>query len=141
VSTPLQILLAEDNPADVALVRRALAQHEIDCELSVAQDGEQAELLISGVEARGRGARFDLCLIDLNLPKKPGQDVLRKLRSTNGWASTPIIVITSSDSIQDRDEARKLGANRYFRKPSRLGEFMELGALIRELLNQHGVAV
>jgi DNA-binding response OmpR family regulator len=74
-----------------------------------------------------------LLLLDLNVPRRTGDEVLRRIKRSPKCANIPVIVITSSDSREDRQKASELGADEYFRKPSNLTEFLELGKLVRRL--------
>ncbi len=121
----VRILLAEDNPADVYLIEEALREHGVTFQLAVAQDGEQAIAMVSE-----SALNFDIVLLDLNMPKRDGSEVLEILRGT----STPVIVLTSSDSPVDRTEAMRLGATRYIRKPTGLDDFLAIGATIKEIV-------
>ena len=127
------ILLVEDNPADVGLVREALDEHSVDCELLLINNGERAIRFIADADTQ-RTRCPDLVILDLNLPKKPGRDVLEKIRESRNWKHVPVAVVTSSDAPKDKDEAGRLGASRYVRKPSRLANFLELGAVFKAML-------
>ena len=129
--TDLTILLAEDNPGDVFLIRRALTEAQLSFELLCAKDGEAAIAYVT--EAASGQRRIDLLLLDLNLPRRGGIEVLSHLRTFPALAAVPAIMLTSSDSPQDRDSCLELGANRYFRKPSDLDQYMEIGTLARQL--------
>src|SRR5580704_4308580 len=94
---PFQIVIAEDNAADVVLVREALKAHRIDCTIHVLRDGEQALAFLDMADSERSDKRIDLLLLDLNLPKRDGEEVLKKLRSTRHYAETPVIVMTSMD--------------------------------------------
>ena len=122
----ISILLAEDNPADVYLIEEALREHQVDFNLTVAEDGEAAMTLLAG------GLRPDIVLLDLNMPKRSGGEVLDRLRKENG-TGVPVIVLTSSDSPSDKEEAMRLGATCYIRKPTGLDEFLNIGATIKQL--------
>ena len=126
------ILLAEDNPGDVFLVRRALEFHQIVHNLRLAKDGEEALDLV----CRAEGGEFplDLMLVDLNLPRYDGGQVVTAVRSGVRLRETPIILLTSSDSPHDRQRLIELGANFYFRKPSDLRSFMEIGLMVRNVI-------
>jgi chemotaxis family two-component system response regulator Rcp1 len=132
---PLTILLVEDNPADARLVRESLEDHGIHGELIVVSDGESAINLIAVLDTDSNKC-VDLAIIDLNLPKRPGKDVLAAMRSSVNCAATPVIVLSSSDAIIDREEAAHLGANRYIRKPTRLDDFMKLGSVFKEVASR-----
>jgi len=132
------ILLAEDNKPDVYLVRKSLQDHGITQELRTVRDGEEALRFIAEV-----GLRFpcpQLMLLDLNLPKVTGAEILSKLRAHPECAGVPVIIMTSSDSPTDREDVIGLGARAYFRKPSRLESFMELGSLVKRVLDENAAA-
>ena len=130
-----EVLVADDNISDVYLIREALRQHGVDCVLRVASDGKDALGIISG-EAPGTGT-INLIILDLNLPRHDGIEILQRLRQS-AWAEhIPVVVLTSSDSPRDRVMANELGATRYLRKPSNLDEFLGLGAIFKELLGQN----
>ena len=134
---PLQIVLAEDNRADVFLVRQALEEHQIEHELHVIKDGAEAMKFVASMGKSGFPPCPDLVLLDLNLPKGDGSEVLTELRKHPECADTPVIIVTSSDAPKDRERMLKLGITRYFRKPSDLAAFMELGAVVREVMQHH----
>jgi CheY-like chemotaxis protein len=123
----VHILLAEDNPADVYLIEEALREHGVEFQLKVAQDGEQAIQLLTQNDAR-----FDVVLLDLNMPKRGGSEVLEKLHGN----TVPIIVLTSSDSPADRMQAMRLGATHYIRKPTGLDDFLAIGGVIKEIVHR-----
>jgi DNA-binding response OmpR family regulator len=130
-----RILLAEDNDGDVFLVRRALTKRGLVHELVVAHNGEEAKLWLDAhTETSELGTRPDLILLDLNLPRIDGGQLLSHIRKSDTFSRTPVIVLTSSDSPKDRRMAMDLGANLYFRKPTDLASFMELGRVIEETL-------
>lgn len=126
-----QVLLAEDNAADVYLIREALREHSVICELHVAPDGQEV------LEALGSDSpkwpQLKLIILDLNLPRHDGIEILERLRDI-GLRHVPVVVLTSSDSQRDRDMAIRLGAARFLRKPSELEQFLKLGAVFKEIL-------
>jgi len=128
------ILLAEDNDGDIFLVRRALDRHLDSYELILAKDGDQALQLLEQANADQRAIFPDLVILDLNLPRRSGIQVLERLRGIPRCAAAPVVVFTSSDSPQDRVEAFRLGANRYFQKPTDLAGFMKLGEMVKSIL-------
>jgi CheY-like chemotaxis protein len=128
----LRIFLAEDNPGDVFLVRRALDFHRIDYELCLARDGEEA---LDAVRSAEKGdIVVDLLLVDLNLPRYDGGQIVAAARSSRILGNIPIILLTSSDSPHDRCRLIELGANLYFRKPTDLLSFMEVGQLVKDVI-------
>jgi two-component system, chemotaxis family, response regulator Rcp1 len=128
MSKPIEILLAEDNPADVYLIEEALREHQVDFRITVAEDGEAAMSLMSQGSVHP-----DIVLLDLNMPKRGGGEVLERIRQGSA-RELPVIILTSSDSPTDREEALRLGATCYIRKPTGLDEFLEIGATIKRLV-------
>jgi two-component system response regulator len=134
----LNILLVEDNPGDVFLVRESLAHHNLEHDLHLATDGEMALKHIADMGAPSVVACPDLLLLDLNLPKVDGAAVLLEFRKHPQCAFTPVIVVTSSDMPKDRTQLAALGISNYFRKPTSFAAFMQLGAVIRQVIEDHG---
>jgi two-component system, chemotaxis family, response regulator Rcp1 len=132
--TMTEILLAEDNPADVYLIREALREHEVDATIRVASDGREVLQLICP-EKDVAVPRLDLIILDLNLPRHDGIEILERLRGSAQLASVPVVVLTSSDSPRDQKVANQLGATCYLHKPSNLEEFLALGGVLKRLLN------
>jgi CheY-like chemotaxis protein len=131
-----EVLLADDNPSDVYLIREALREHAVDCTLRVVSDGKEALGIISGETGAAEPGSLSLIILDLNLPRHDGIEILRKLRETTAFERVPVVVLTSSDSPRDRVLANQLGATRYLHKPSSLEEFLGLGAIFKDLLGQ-----
>jgi CheY-like chemotaxis protein len=131
---PAHILLAEDNPADVYLIRQALAENHVECHLNVARDGKEALSMLGAENGIAGNVKLDLILLDINLPQHDGTEILQHIRQDRRLAAVPVIVFTSSDSPADRLSATQLGAARYIKKPSLLDEFLAIGAVIREVL-------
>lgn len=140
-STPrrLHLLLAEDNLPDALLVREAIKLENLPLEVHVAADGERAIDWIAKVE---RGEVDVPCphvfLVDLNLPRVNGFEVLRRIRASEKCKDIAVMVVTSSDSAVDRDITAKLGAG-YFRKPTSLEEFLKIGPVLRRFLEEKGL--
>ncbi len=129
--TPMQIVLVEDNDGDVFLVRRALNRNAAPYELRLASNGEDALQIVA---ESGEGKRPDIFILDLNLPRFSGGEVLTRIRANPAFDTTPVMVLTSSDSSRDRVRAMELGADRYFCKPTDLTAFMGLGRIIQEIV-------
>jgi two-component system, chemotaxis family, response regulator Rcp1 len=130
----LHILVVEDNKADVFLIREALEAARLEADLQVAPDGEKALQFFEEVDRNDAAPCPDLVIIDINLPRKHGGEVLRHMRNSRRCANALVLVVTSSDSDRDREEMGRLGANGYFRKPSDYHDFMKLGEIVAGLL-------
>jgi len=128
------ILLAEDNLGDVLLVQEALAAHDISHELFVVRDGGEALQFVARMGTAGHAPCPDLMLLDLNLPKVDGSAVLAEFRKHPECIQTPVVVISSSDAPKDRERMNALGVAHYFRKPSDLEAYLELGSVVKGLL-------
>jgi CheY-like chemotaxis protein len=136
MSAPLRVLLAEDNPGDVVLVRDALRQQSLNFELVVVDNGDKIRSFLDAPERNHPNP--DVLLLDLNLPRVDGPDMFRLLREHPCCCDAPLIVITSSDSPRDRAWTEEFRVAHYFRKPSNYDAFMELGELVRSVLNPNG---
>lgn len=132
VGRPLQLLLVEDNPGDVRLTREALKSGEVVVNLSVAKDGVEA---IDFLRKRGEFQSApvpDLILLDLNLPRKNGREVLSEIKSDPELKKIPVLVMTTSRADQDIHRAYSLNANCYIAKPMDLDEFLRIVRSIEE---------
>jgi chemotaxis family two-component system response regulator Rcp1 len=134
VRRTISVLLAEDNPGDVLLVREALQRQPFEAELVVRHDGEQALVYIENVDT-GEVPCPDVVLLDLNLPRRNGEFLLERMRRSPLCSQVPIVIVSSSASPKDRETAARLGASTYFQKPADYEEFMRLGAVARQLLS------
>ncbi len=123
------ILLVEDNPADIKITERALKESAIPVELLVVRDGEEAldYLFQRGAHAgRSNWRRPDLVLLDLNLPRLSGKEVLQQIRSSPAFRSVPVIVLTTSRRAEDIQETYAAGANTYIEKPNDFVRFVQV---------------
>jgi CheY-like chemotaxis protein len=136
-----EILLAEDNPADVYLIREALQEHSVNYTLRVASDGKEVLRIISSHPLASPAGELGLIILDLNLPRHDGIEILERVRATPSLAHVPVAVLTSSDSPRDRQLAKELGATCYLHKPSNLERFLALGAVFKDLLGQGSIEV
>ena len=141
VQSQYRIWIAEDNAADVYLIEEALRRHGFVYHLETADNGEDMLKMIARIDQDPSQSCPDLFLVDLNLPRRPGDEVLARIRESSRCSHVPVIVITSSDSPQDRARARDLGASFYFRKPVDLERFMSIGGIVREILNNQADGV
>jgi two-component system response regulator len=118
------ILLVEDNPDDVMFTLRAFEKNNIFNEVVVAADGEQA-LGYLLPEDDSKALRPALVLLDVNLPKIDGLEVLRRIRSDSRTAGLPVVVLTTSNEERDIVNSYRLGANSFVRKPVMFGDFVD----------------
>lgn len=130
---PLRIVLAEDNDADVFLVRQALEEHRVAHELHVVKDGDEAIRFLGAMGGSVEEPSLDLLLLDLNLPKVDGVEVLRDFRQHDRFARTPVVIISSSSAQREHARLSGLQVSRYFQKPLDLDEFMRLGGVVKEV--------
>jgi CheY-like chemotaxis protein len=132
---PFRVFLAEDNPADVYLVREAFREHGLNCELLVANNGEEALHYVRRIGRPPDSSEPDLVMVDLNLPRVDRGDILREFHENPGCRRIPLIVLSSSDAEPDLRSAGQLpDASLYFRKPAELDAFLELGAMVKQIL-------
>ena len=119
----VDILLVEDNPADIDLTRETLALAKIHNHLHVVRDGEEALAFLRREGDMASAVRPDLILLDLNLPKKDGREVLTELKQDPDLRMIPVVVLTSSNAERDVVKTYDLGANCYITKPVDLDQF------------------
>jgi two-component system, chemotaxis family, response regulator Rcp1 len=114
---PVEILLVEDNPMDVIVTREALKDGKVCNHLSVVQDGEEAIRFLRREEPYANAPRPDVILLDLNLPKKDGREVLSEIKEDPGLRDIPVIVLTTSKAEEDINKSYQLHANCFITKP------------------------
>jgi CheY-like chemotaxis protein len=122
----IHVLLVEDNAADVDLMRDMLAASRFQIRLSVAMDGVEAINFLDGAGSWSEPGRPTFILLDLNLPRKDGRQVLAILKSNDLFRRIPVVVLSSSDSERDITTCYDLGANCYIVKPTELRTYREL---------------
>jgi CheY-like chemotaxis protein len=131
------IFLAEDNAADVYLFEEALKVHGVGCNLIVCNDGESAMSFLHRAEKDGPTP--EILVLDLNLPKVGGLEILKHVRDSSHFAHVPVIVLTSGPNPTDREECRRLGADRYIQKASAVDDFIKIGGVVKEMIGtRHG---
>ena len=129
------VIVIEDNPTDVFLVREALRAQGI-ADVLVFEDGEAAIGYVRKLDTDQSPGCPSLILLDLNLPCADGFEVLRNLRTSTACGNTPVIIMTSSAALPDRTKATALGASAYFQKPTTYDAFLKLGEIAQHVLNE-----
>lgn len=127
---PIEILLVEDNPGDVELTQEAFLESKVQNRVHVARDGDEA---LDFLYARGKFAgapRPDVILLDLNMPRRNGQEVLAIIKNDENMKHIPIVILTSSEAERDILESYRLHANSYIVKPVNLEKFL---TVVREV--------
>jgi two-component system response regulator len=125
-----RILLVEDNPGDIRLTQEALKESQMEIHLDIVTDGEQA---VDFLLKRGKfteAIRPNLILLDLNLPKKNGIEVLKEIKADESLKKIPVIVLTTSDADHDINKAYSLHANCYILKPVDFDDFAKVIRLV-----------
>ncbi|MGZ6434300.1 MAG: response regulator [Pseudobdellovibrionaceae bacterium] len=126
----IEILMVEDNPGDVRLTQEALKDGKVKNRLNLAKDGVEA---LEFLRKQGRfidAPRPDLILLDINLPKKNGHEVLKEIKNDPALNQIPVVVLTSSDAERDVVKAYNEKANCYIQKPVDLEKFLEVVKII-----------
>ena len=122
----VQILLVEDNPGDIRLTQEALKEGDLPNNLNVVKDGVEAVAYLRKEREYADKPRPDLILLDLNLPKKDGREVLAEIKEDDQLKHIPVVILTTSDAEQDIIKVYKLHANCFITKPVDLDEFMRV---------------
>jgi chemotaxis family two-component system response regulator Rcp1 len=129
---PIDILLVEDNPADVRLTTEALKEEKIYNNLHVVTDGVEAMAFLRREGKYAKALRPDLILLDLNLPKKDGREVLKEIKGDDNLKAIPVVVLTVSQSEEDIFKSYNLHANCYITKPVDLKQFIKVIRSVQE---------
>jgi two-component system, chemotaxis family, response regulator Rcp1 len=129
---PVNILLIEDNPGDVRLAQEAFKEGKIDVHLDVVMDGLEAIRFLHKTGLYQDSNRPDLILLDLNLPKKDGREVLGEIKDDPGLRSIPVVVLTTSNAEQDILHSYNLHVNCYINKPVDFDRFFDIIKQIEE---------
>jgi two-component system, chemotaxis family, response regulator Rcp1 len=125
-AAPIEVLLVEDSPGDVRLTREALTDAKVHIKLHVALDGEEAMAFLGRAGKHANVPRPDLILLDLNLPKKDGREVLKEIKESPTLKSIPVVILTTSASDADILRSYLLHANCYITKPVDLDGFLKV---------------
>jgi CheY-like chemotaxis protein len=123
---PIEVLLVEDSPGDVRLTREAFKDAKMHINLHVASDGAEAMDFLNREGKHANVPRPDLILLDLNLPKKDGREVLEEIKESSALKSIPVVILTTSASDADILKSYKLHANCYITKPVGLEGFLDV---------------
>ena len=123
---PLEVLLIEDNPGDVRLTQEAFREATVDVRLHVASDGVEAMAFLRHEEAYAHAPRPDIILLDLNLPKMDGREVLDRIKKDDDLRTIPTVILTTSEAEADVANSYRLQANCYLNKPVRFDAFESL---------------
>ena len=125
-SQPIEVLLVEDNPGDVRLTREALRDGKVRNNLSVTPDGVEALAFLRREGKYADAPRPDVILLDLNLPRKDGREVLEEVKADPSLRNIPVVILTSSEAERDIAQAYALHANCYVTKPVDLDQFIHV---------------
>jgi chemotaxis family two-component system response regulator Rcp1 len=131
-SKPIEILMVEDNPGDVRLTREALKHGKVSNTMHVVEDGVAALDFLYRRGAYGKAPRPDLILLDLNLPKKNGREVLQEIKQDAHLQAIPVVILTTSQAEEDVLRAYSLHANCYITKPVDFIQFTKIVRTIEE---------
>ena len=131
-SRPIEILLVEDSPGDVRLTQEALKEAKVRNNLTVARDGEEAMKLLKSNGAADSIPRPDLVLLDLNLPRKTGREVLEEVKGNPALRRIPVVILTTSNEERDVSGSYDLHANAYITKPVDLDQFIAVVVSIQD---------
>jgi len=123
---PVNILLIEDNPGDVRLTQEAFKEGSIDIQLDVVMDGVEAIKYLKKEMPYNQATTPDLILLDLNLPKKDGREVLQDIKTDNNLKRIPVVVLTTSNAQQDILKSYNLHVNCYVNKPVDFDKFFDI---------------
>ena len=122
--TPIEVLLVEDDPGDVLMTREAFDEHRVNNRLNVVSDGVEALAYLRQEEPFADAVRPDLILLDLNLPKRDGRQVLEEIKSDESLRRIPVVVLTTSQLDEDILRSYQLHANAYVTKPVDFEQFI-----------------
>jgi len=136
---PLRTLVVEDNQGDAFLIKEMLRDTEIDINVSVAENGQKALDMLNQTIGKKDGS-IDLVILDLNLPKVHGLEVLSYIKSMHGLKQIPVVVLTGSLNKDDETKARAMGASNYLIKPSSNEEFESVRDWMKGMLGPLGMS-
>ncbi|MGB1207257.1 MAG: response regulator [Chitinophagales bacterium] len=126
INRPIEILLIEDNPSDVVLTKEAFEESGLECNIHVAKDGVEGLDFLYKREKYNDVVTPDIVLLDINMPKKGGKEVLSDIKKNPNISSIPVIMLTTSKAINDIKDCYALHANSYILKPVSFFEFLKV---------------
>jgi CheY-like chemotaxis protein len=132
IGEPIEILMVDDSMGDVRLAQEALKEARVRNRLSVVHDGEQAMAFLRRKDGYGEAPRPDLVLLDLNMPRMDGREVLAQIKGDPDLRSIPVVVLTTSEAEADIVKAYDLHANAYITKPVDLEAFLDAVRVVEE---------
>jgi CheY-like chemotaxis protein len=130
------VFLVEDNAADVELFRMALQEAQVECDLVLFEDGRRIIDHIREADATLLGSVPDLIMLDLNLPKNNGLEILHVMRDTQVFAAVSIVVLSSSSSPRERAKLAAFNIREFIVKPADLEQYLNIGKIVRRLLEE-----
>jgi CheY-like chemotaxis protein len=131
-AVPIEVLLVEDDPGDVLMTREAFEEHKVGNRLNVVSDGVDALAYLRKEEPYQSAVRPDLILLDLNLPKRDGREVLEEIKNDSSLRQIPVVVLTTSQADEDVLRSYQLHANAYVTKPVDFDRFVRVVKQIDE---------
>ena len=126
INRPIEILLIEDNPSDVVLTKEAFEERGLECNIYVAKDGVEGLDFLYKRDKYVHAITPDIILLDINMPKKGGKEVLADMKKNPNISSIPVIMLTTSKAVNDIKDCYALHANSYILKPVSFFEFLEV---------------
>jgi CheY-like chemotaxis protein len=123
--TPIEVLLVEDDPGDVLMTKEAFEEHRVNNRLRVVNDGDEALAYLRQQEPHTDAVRPDLILLDLNLPRRDGRQVLQEIKNDESLRHIPVVVLTTSQADEDILRSYQLHANAYVTKPVDFDQFIK----------------
>jgi CheY-like chemotaxis protein len=135
--TPLTIIVVEDNPVDLSLIRWVLEAHQLSYELQVIEKGDYAMNYVNALAQQERRRSPTIMLLDLHLPQREGRAILQRVKRIPEGSDLRVVIVTSSKNPADQRETRAMGADAYLVTPYHLNKFMQLGDLIKQLTVHH----
>ncbi len=130
-----RVLLVDDNPGDIALTEEAFAENRMDAEFVTATGGEEAQQLLTALGSRVAGPQLALIVLDLNLPRVNGSQLLAFCKQHERLKGVPTVILTTSNRPQDRERCLALGAQAYLVKPAVFSDFLTLVQGLRRYLD------